>query len=225
MGVVYEAVQQSLGRHLALKVLPRQALSGATQVQRFRLEARAAARLHHTNIVPVFGVGECEGVHYYAMRSIKGESLKEVIEHFHGEDSLKYNSGRRSLELRKLMRRFTDICNAIDYAHSRGVIHREIKPANIILGRHGETLVVDWGLAKAIGPADPSIGEQTIANERTSKSWWRRRSQGGEAGSRVEVADARKRSWTTAGFCKQLAVSMSSMVNRGTRSVQDVSAC
>ena len=74
------------------------------------------------------------------------------------------------MELRKLLRRFTDICNAIDYAHSRGVIHRDLKPANIILGKHGETLVVDWGLAKAIGRADPSIGEQTIAPSSSGSS-------------------------------------------------------
>src|SRR5262245_20936425 len=80
MGVVYESVQQSLGRHVALKVLPRQALARSTQVERFRLEARAAARLHHTNIVPVFGVGECEGVHYYAMQFIDGQALDIVID-------------------------------------------------------------------------------------------------------------------------------------------------
>ncbi len=65
MGVVYEAVQQSLGRHVALKVLPQQSLAGASHLERFQLEARAAARLHHTNIVPVFGVGSQEGVHYW----------------------------------------------------------------------------------------------------------------------------------------------------------------
>src|SRR5262245_43472665 len=80
MGVVYEAVQQSLGRHVALKVLPRQALAGSAQLERFRLEARAAARLHHTNIVPVFGVGECDGVHYYAMQFIQGQGLDVVID-------------------------------------------------------------------------------------------------------------------------------------------------
>jgi eukaryotic-like serine/threonine-protein kinase len=84
MGVVYESVQQSLGRHVALKVLPSQALAGSSQLERFRLEARAAARLHHTNIVPVFGVGECEGVHYYAMQFIQGQALDVVIEALRG---------------------------------------------------------------------------------------------------------------------------------------------
>ena len=80
MGVVYEAVQQSLGRHVALKVLPHQSLAGSSHLERFQLEARAAARLHHTNIVPVFGVGSQEGVHYYAMQFIQGQGLDEVFE-------------------------------------------------------------------------------------------------------------------------------------------------
>ena len=121
--------------------------------------------------MPVYGLGTYAGGRpYYAMRFIKGDSLKEAIEHFHGDDTLKNDPGRRSLELRKLLRRFLDVCNAIDYAHSRGVIHRDIKPANIILGRHGETLVVDWGLAKAVGRADPSSGEQTIAPSSSGSS-------------------------------------------------------
>ena len=79
MGVVYEAVQESLGRHVALKVLPFHGLTRATHRERFRREAHAAARLHHTNIVPVFGVGECAGVEYYAMQFIQGLSLDQVL--------------------------------------------------------------------------------------------------------------------------------------------------
>ena len=121
--------------------------------------------------MPVYGLGTYgSGRPYYAMRFIKGDSLKEAIEQFHADISLKNDPGRRSFELRKLLRRFLDVCNAIDYAHSRGVIHRDIKPANIILGKHGETLVVDWGLAKAVGRADPSVGEQTIAPSSSGSS-------------------------------------------------------
>jgi serine/threonine protein kinase len=80
MGVVYEAVQESLGRHVALKVLPAGRLSGPNQLERFRREARAAARLHHTNIVPVFEIGEHEGVHFYAMQYIAGQGLDAVLE-------------------------------------------------------------------------------------------------------------------------------------------------
>jgi serine/threonine protein kinase/WD40 repeat protein len=79
MGVVYEAVQESLGRHVALKVLPYHALTDPVQRERFRREARAAAGLHHTNIVPVFGVGEDRGQHYYAMQFIRGEGLDAVL--------------------------------------------------------------------------------------------------------------------------------------------------
>src|SRR5437667_4712469 len=80
MGIVYEAVQESLGRHVALKVLPRQELAQPTYLERFQREARAAARLHHTNIVPVFGVGEDTGIHYYAMQFIQGQGLDEVLQ-------------------------------------------------------------------------------------------------------------------------------------------------
>src|SRR5262249_22330582 len=79
VGVVYEAQQLSLGRHVALKVLPPRETLHPTQRERFRREARAAARLHHTNIVPVFGVGEHDGVHFYAMQFIDGQSLDEVL--------------------------------------------------------------------------------------------------------------------------------------------------
>jgi hypothetical protein len=96
-----------------------------------------------------------DGRPYYALRFIRGDSLKEAIEHFRADAALQADPGRRSLELRKLLRRFLDVCNAIDYAHSRGVLHRDIKPGNVIVGKYQETLVVDWGLAKAVGRSDP----------------------------------------------------------------------
>jgi WD40 repeat protein/serine/threonine protein kinase len=80
MGIVYEAVQESLGRHVALKILPFHRLMDPTHLERFRREARAAAQLHHTNIVPVFGVGEAEGIHYYAMQFIQGQGLDAVLQ-------------------------------------------------------------------------------------------------------------------------------------------------
>jgi serine/threonine protein kinase len=80
MGVVYEAEQESLGRHVALKVLPNSALSDPHRLARFRQEARAAARLHHTNIVPIFGVGEASGCHFFAMQYIPGQALDQVLD-------------------------------------------------------------------------------------------------------------------------------------------------
>ena len=79
MGIVYEAFQESLGRHVAVKVLPRQSLLDSTQLQRFHREAQTAAKLHHTNIVPIFGVGEHEGYHYIVMQLIRGVGLDAVI--------------------------------------------------------------------------------------------------------------------------------------------------
>src|SRR5262249_22485957 len=79
MGIVYEAVQESLGRHVALKVLCFHGILSTTQLERFRREARSAARLHHTNIVPVHGVGEQDGIHYYAMQFIQGQGLDQVL--------------------------------------------------------------------------------------------------------------------------------------------------
>ena len=123
---------------------------------RFVLEAEITGGLEHPGIVPVYGLGSYgDGRPYYAMRFVRGDSLKETIAAFHADETLKNDPGRRSLALRKLLRRFVDVCNAIDYAHTRGVLHRDIKPANVIVGKHGETLVVDWGLAKALGKAEP----------------------------------------------------------------------
>ena len=105
MGVVYEAEQVSLGRHVALKVLPRQLLVDARTKQRFEREARSAARLHHTNIVPVFGVGEHDGLPYYVMQFIQGLGLDDVLEELkclqfaaNGSGSVPHVSG----ELRRL---------------------------------------------------------------------------------------------------------------------------
>jgi len=171
LGEVFVALDAELHREVALKQILEKHADDPVSRQRFVAEAEITGALEHPGIVPVYGMGTYgSGRPYYAMRFIKGESLKEAIEHFHGDDTLKRNPGRRSLELRKLLHRFLDVCNAVDYAHSRGAIHRDIKPANIILGKHGETLVVDWGLAKLVGRADPSVGEQTIAPSSSGSS-------------------------------------------------------
>jgi tetratricopeptide (TPR) repeat protein len=127
------------------------------------LEAEVTGALEHPGIVPVYSLGTyTDGRPYYAMRFVRGESLKQAVARFHGDGSLPADPGERSLELRKLLHGFVDVCNAIQYAHSRGVLHRDIKPSNVIVGNHGETLVVDWGLAKATGRSDPAAAERTL---------------------------------------------------------------
>src|SRR6267154_5311899 len=96
------------------------------------------------------------------MRFIRGDSLKDAIERYHGARGKQRSPAERSLELRSLLGRVIDVCDAIEYAHSRGVLHRDLKPGNIMLGKYGETLVVDWGLAKLLGRTDEvSQGENT----------------------------------------------------------------
>jgi serine/threonine protein kinase len=123
--------------------------------------------------VPVYGLGAYpDGRPYYAMRFIRGDSLKEAIAAFRADDTLRGNAGRRSLGLVKLLRRFLAVRDAFDYAHSRGILHRDLKPANVILGKHGETLVVDWGLAKALGRTESDVAsdERILAPSLSSGS-------------------------------------------------------
>ena len=171
LGAVFVALDGELNREVALKQILDRHADDPDSRQRFLVEAEVTGGLEHPGIVPVYGLGTYgDGRPYYAMRFIKGDSLKDAIDGFHAEVRTDSDPGRWSLELRKLLKRFTDVCNAIDYAHSRGVLHRDIKPGNIIVGRHGETLVVDWGLAKATGKADPSGAERMLVPASASGS-------------------------------------------------------
>jgi len=177
MGVVYEAVQLSLGRRVALKVLPFAAALDIKQLQRFKTEAYAAAQLHHTNIVPVYAVGCERGMHFYAMQLIEGRTLSDLIEELRDQDSApsapgvpvstadnlagatvidsrggspSQRSGRgRDLEkFRTAARIAAEVADALDYAHEAGVVHRDIKPANLILDGRGKVWITDFGLAQ-----------------------------------------------------------------------------
>ena len=138
-------IGEDLNRKVALKFLKRQRASDAESRRRFHLEAEITGRLEHPGIVPVYSLGQDnEGHPCYAMRFIRGETLEDEIHRFHesgGEPS------ERSPGLRLLVKRLVSVCNAIAYAHSRGVLHRDIKPKNVMLDKYDETLVVDWGLA------------------------------------------------------------------------------
>lgn len=205
MGIVYEALQESLGRQVALKVLPAGPFSRGQYLERFYREARAAGRLHHTNIVPVFGVGQADGVHYYAMQYIEGMGLDAVVKEIRqrrGLPSLQSNGktdavdrpardhaiqgllgdfelGPASIlpdtladstELAAYNRTLSDlatstgsayyhsvarlgvqIAEALAYAHDQNVLHRDVKPSNLLLDKHGILWITDFGLAKADG--------------------------------------------------------------------------
>jgi serine/threonine protein kinase/WD40 repeat protein len=220
MGIVYEAEQESLGRRVALKVLPFGSASEPMRLARFRREARSAARLHHSNIVPVHEVGEHQGVHYYAMQFIRGQGLDQVLKEVRrcragetaapddalsaglagnlltgrfvlgepaaapdpsapGDPTVKLRAGSAPAPprprhvhaitgsansatsefasaaaapyYRSVARLGAQAADALAYAHEQKVLHRDVKPANLILDVHGQIWVTDFGLAKAEG--------------------------------------------------------------------------
>ncbi len=175
-GEVFLAVDTELNREVALKEIQDRYADHTDCRARFVREAEITGNLQHPGIVPVYGLGAyANGRPYYAMRFIDGDSLKDAIGRFHstprGESSNPagpLSPDFRSLDFRKLLDRFMDVCNAIAYAHSRGVLHRDLKPGNIMLGNYGETLVVDWGMAKTgIRGQGAAVREDGIAEQST----------------------------------------------------------
>jgi len=146
MGRVLEVSDPALGRSVALK----EALPGADseeRLARFVREARVTAQLEHPNIVPIYdaGIGP-QGQPFYVMRKVEGRTLSDVIAR-----------DEEDWPLRRQLAAFIQVCNAVGYAHERGVLHRDLKPDNVILGRFGEVLLLDWGVARV------AAGEATVA--------------------------------------------------------------
>ena len=156
MGIVFRGRDRELDRDVAIKVT---AWSTEADADRLRAEARDARRLEHPGIVPVHDVGQLpDGRVFTVMMLVRGERL----------DALR----RRRLPLPDRLRLFDRICDTVSFAHARGVIHRDLKPANIMVGRFGQVLVLDWGLARAgVGPAAASGGGQPSG---APKATWRR---------------------------------------------------
>jgi serine/threonine protein kinase len=170
MGIVYRARQVSLNRLVALKVLPGIFRQVPTAITRFRKEAQAAAKLHHTHIVPVYAQGEFEGHFFYAMELIDGESLDRILKKDPSriiqslcatspptgqEATTSYTAlGRRS-GYRYVARLIAGVAEGLDHAHKQGVIHRDIKPQNLLMAPDGQLHITDFGLARLLD--EPSI--------------------------------------------------------------------
>ena len=162
MGVVYRAVQVSLDRQVAIKILPFAALLDGRQLERFRNEARAAAMLKHPNIVSVLSVGYERGLHYYAMELVEGSSLAEILRTLADDEQSTSATGEtkpiaelstrfardRAGFFRSVARLGIQAGDALQTAHEAGIIHRDIKPSNLLLDRDGRPLIADFGLAR-----------------------------------------------------------------------------
>jgi serine/threonine-protein kinase len=155
LGQVLIAHDGELNREVAVKELLDRHIDNENLVARFRMEAEITGLLEHPGVVPVYSAGDYpNGNPYYVMRLIRGHELGEEIREFFDKHPDSPYVGSRRVDFIKLLRRFIDVCNAIAYGHSRGIIHRDIKPANVMLGKFGETFVVDWGLAKKMSDSD-----------------------------------------------------------------------
>lgn len=151
LGAVYSAQDKELSRIVALKEIQERYAHDPLSQERFIFEAEVTGSLEHPGIVPVYGLGRyADDRPYYAMRFIRGESFQKAIDGFHSSRHSVAAAMFYSRDFKSLLRRLIETCNAIHFAHEHGVLHRDIKPDNVMLGEYGETLVVDWGLAKVL---------------------------------------------------------------------------
>lgn len=171
LGVVSIAFDHQLNRRVAYKELREEHLGDVVSQARFLQEAEITSRLEHPGIAPVYSLGSNPaGRPFYAMRWVEGQTWKTAVENWRADSPGKIQS--RDLAFRRLVQQLIDVCRAVAYAHQQGVIHRDLKPSNVVLGKLGEAIVVDWGLAKQLNRAD--VSESALPffeNDETAADW------------------------------------------------------
>src|SRR5260370_20289635 len=146
MGVVYRAEDLKLARPVALKFLPEEVAEQPAAIQRFEREAQTASVLNHPNICTIYGIEEYQGKPFIVMELLEGEALSTRLARLHG-----------SLGLTKVLEVAIQVCRGLQAAHAKGIIHRDVKPANIFLTRDGPAKILDFGLAKLASPEEEQL--------------------------------------------------------------------
>jgi serine/threonine protein kinase len=175
MGVVYKAHQISLNRTIALKLILAGRLASSEEVQRFHLEAEAAANLDHPNIIPIYEIGEFEEQSYFTMKFVEGSSLAKAMANgqWPGADQERLANGQVVVFDRQGQQRaaklLVTVARAVHHAHQRGILHRDLKPANIMLDSDGEAHITDFGLPSALPALEGSSGKPSLNPEPLSE--------------------------------------------------------
>lgn len=166
LGQIWLATDNRLRREVAYKEMLPAGVKNRSALERFLEEAQITGQLEHPGIVPIYDIGyQPNGAPFYSMKLVRGETFEKHITWYH---ELPAEDPERPLKFRKLLRHFIDICNALAFAHDRGVLHRDLKPLNVMIGAFGETLVLDWGLAKVMDVGDGAEGTSSVTTSTTS---------------------------------------------------------